>query len=390
MFNVGGHLQIVSNHHLIDISQSPFGPASNYPVVSGLGCNENYIEFSYSYEFSACVKYKILNSDNEVVYEIEGFFRYGGGSISLNNILQEGDDYRIEATLFCCDNDGVIDESYSETFIGNFNFQPNALETGDVDFLWIGSAGTEQINQDNDLLNNTHPIDQEIMQLGELTCGAYLSEDLTTNNLSRIRYKLEKLEFCDEIASGEVLYEYDEFVTDLFAVNPGYIPLVINFNAVTNGYFFNSNDYVKGETCFRYTVVASYSGTPNSDSECFSRSNSAIFQIANNCPFCLTVNEVTPEIAAKVGLNSLELNTSDIFNVGNIELAVLPNPVQDILYIQGGDKIKNVMILSSSAKVMYSGGRMNVINIEDFPTGLYFVKISSFNGTIETHKIIKE
>ncbi len=390
MFNGGGHLQMTTNNQIVDISQFPYGPSSQLPVIHGFGCSDNYLELSYTFGSSACARYKIFNDNNELIHEFDGSYRHDAGNFAIDVRFPESGIYRIEYTLFCCDSEGVVDESYSETFVGVLNFQMDELDDGDVDFDWIGSVGTEQINQDGNLLDNVHPSDGDLMQLGELTCGSYLSEELSTNNLWRFRQRLEKLPTCNSEISGSVLFESDEIVTDAGAVNPGYIPLVVNFNSLTNGYFLTSTDYTKGETCFKYSVRAYYAGNSNTPDECFIRSNSAIFQIADDCLYCMTVEDVTPEIASDIGLTSTTLNTSRLDLRDEAEFLIYPNPVQDILYVSGGDQIETMTILSSTANIFYNGSKFNQINMQDYPAGLYFMKCINIDGTTQIHKIIKK
>ncbi|MFY1045632.1 T9SS type A sorting domain-containing protein [Chryseobacterium sp. GP-SGM7] len=67
---------------------------------------------------------------------------------------------------------------------------------------------------------------------------------------------------------------------------------------------------------------------------------------------------------------------------------IYPNPVTDFIVIETKDDIKNINIYSiSGQKVMNTLHKK--INIQSFPSGVYFVEIKTYKSTT-THKIIKK
>lgn len=71
-----------------------------------------------------------------------------------------------------------------------------------------------------------------------------------------------------------------------------------------------------------------------------------------------------------------------------------PNPVADKLVINAGDfsKVKNVQIYDASGKTVYksSATPSAEINVQNLSAGLYVVQVVRTNGTVITHKIIKQ
>ncbi len=71
-----------------------------------------------------------------------------------------------------------------------------------------------------------------------------------------------------------------------------------------------------------------------------------------------------------------------------------PNPVADKLVITAGDfsKVKNVQIYDASGKTVYKSSAAPIaeINVQNLSAGLYVVQVLRTNGTVITHKIIKQ
>ncbi len=74
------------------------------------------------------------------------------------------------------------------------------------------------------------------------------------------------------------------------------------------------------------------------------------------------------------------------------ELSFYPNPVKDNLYIRNNHTIENVKILDLAGKILSEiklNSNEGEINMQQFPTGIYFVKITTSSKS-ETVKIIKK
>ncbi len=87
-------------------------------------------------------------------------------------------------------------------------------------------------------------------------------------------------------------------------------------------------------------------------------------------------------------------DSSDVESIKNNAISVFPNPVGDVLYISSAADIKEITVYDISGRVVYNK-QFNVrydyfntrINTESFPSGVYFVKITS-NQFSETKKLI--
>lgn len=72
------------------------------------------------------------------------------------------------------------------------------------------------------------------------------------------------------------------------------------------------------------------------------------------------------------------------------DLAIYPNPVKDVLYVANPTAESfSYRIVSIEGKVLRNGKATSEIQIEDFPTGLYFVHLITKDGKVVVKKILK-
>ncbi|MDV6169583.1 T9SS type A sorting domain-containing protein [Flavobacterium sp. DG1-102-2] len=86
--------------------------------------------------------------------------------------------------------------------------------------------------------------------------------------------------------------------------------------------------------------------------------------------------------APALGLNNNALN----------QFSVYPNPTSDMLYLANADElaVENISVYDISGKAVLSqNSAANQIDVEQLPQGMYFLKITTGNGTAN-HKFIKE
>jgi hypothetical protein len=99
----------------------------------------------------------------------------------------------------------------------------------------------------------------------------------------------------------------------------------------------------------------------------------------------------------KLGADTTGLVPIDTGNVGidkiqaEAEINFYPNPVAEELHFSGGAKIETIEIINTlGSMVLRRSNAKDRIDVSDLHTGLYFVKVYSNSGLLETHKFIKE
>jgi hypothetical protein len=71
-------------------------------------------------------------------------------------------------------------------------------------------------------------------------------------------------------------------------------------------------------------------------------------------------------------------------------ISVYPNPASNIIHIDANlSNILEVKIFGDDGKLIYLG-KDNVINIENYVSGMYLVKVVTEDGVVFSKKIIKE
>ena len=69
-------------------------------------------------------------------------------------------------------------------------------------------------------------------------------------------------------------------------------------------------------------------------------------------------------------------------------LQVYPNPTDTVLYIKGIE-VQNIKVINANGKTVLEQKNGNAILINDFASGLYFIKIKTVTNKTVTKKFIK-
>lgn len=114
---------------------------------------------------------------------------------------------------------------------------------------------------------------------------------------------------------------------------------------------------------------------------------------AGNYHICLTAIDENGGIATHTFIVTVG-NPSSTNNQWLSDLFIYPNPVNDLLYIRNGTFTFDVTIFDMNSRVQKSFKnlvRSASLNINDLPSGVYFIKIENpTNGTYHFEKIIRK
>lgn len=76
---------------------------------------------------------------------------------------------------------------------------------------------------------------------------------------------------------------------------------------------------------------------------------------------------------------------------GKTKLLLYPNPASEMIFIKSEYITKSVQVLDTSGKALLSKvGETNQLNLQQIPTGTYFIKIATADGSESTHQLIKK
>ena len=78
----------------------------------------------------------------------------------------------------------------------------------------------------------------------------------------------------------------------------------------------------------------------------------------------------------------------DLEEINFASTEVYPNPMNDVLYIDGDDVV-NVTIFNSVGQQVMSVENKNVVDVSSLNNGLYFVRLVDDKGNILLKKVIK-
>jgi len=83
-------------------------------------------------------------------------------------------------------------------------------------------------------------------------------------------------------------------------------------------------------------------------------------------------------------------NTLGVQNFQNIDLSIVPNPVDKNFSVSSAGKIQKIGIINTAGQKIKETKETQNIDVSSFPKGLYFINITFENGKTETRKILKK
>jgi hypothetical protein len=92
----------------------------------------------------------------------------------------------------------------------------------------------------------------------------------------------------------------------------------------------------------------------------------------------------------------LSVSNIGLLEGGLLEAKLFPNPAKQILFIGGlPNGVYGAQILNSLGQLVWEGslerlGNESAVNVDFLESGVYFLKITSTNGSRTSHSFIKE
>lgn len=69
---------------------------------------------------------------------------------------------------------------------------------------------------------------------------------------------------------------------------------------------------------------------------------------------------------------------------------IYPNPSKGEFFIKSNKKIASLEVTDTTGKLILKTNQTETINLNDYPTGIYFIKSTFIDGTSETEKVLKK
>lgn len=367
--------------------------------------NENYISWNYVAPNidlrNYCIKieiFRIVGFSQVLVKTVDWtpyFDSRGinyGANTNINELLKNfpKSTYRMKVSIKCCGSSDPSPQNGANIFSGNFVWTP-AIQAGDAEFNWIGSAITEAVNNDG-ANNNLHPNNGTIWQLGAASAGVAWVNSLTGSAaVTKIQYTLIQDEFCLGTNLTTIKNE-TTYPSSGQQVNN------INFNSWTSNYFAFGGPSINignGNIPNPFPIKYTYNA-------CF------LFTVKvwgnQNCPpkeFSGTFKIYSGNAAARVanGSTNNEMNMTylsgddgilEIRSISDLTKNIYPNPTSGVIYLEN---FKND---PSTARLFDSQGRIQAVQMDNnqmdmshLPSGLYFLHTPDDNLGKRIDKVIK-
>ena len=74
--------------------------------------------------------------------------------------------------------------------------------------------------------------------------------------------------------------------------------------------------------------------------------------------------------------------------VDDLSVRIYPNPVSDILYVEGVD-VQKIEIFDGTGRQVYISDNLFTVDMSSYPTGIYYLRVVTDQGKVSTKKIMK-
>lgn len=153
--------------------------------------------------------------------------------------------------------------------------------------------------------------------------------------------------------------------TNVAATTQGAYAVKVTWDAAENALSYNvyaNNDFVKNVT----------------ETEC------VVEGLQENTEYCFTISSVNgneSELSEQACAKTLEDGVAEYHSSFNI----YPNPVNDIIYLESESDVENILIYNIIGNVVFrqqptDNSQLLMIDVADFNSGVYFVKVRTTNG----------
>lgn len=195
------------------------------------------------------------------------------------------------------------------------------------------------------------------------------------------------LEYGDGSTNSRFLISYSNFPTNNFAFGAPPFYQTTNYT-ITNGVWYHYvvttnisgtvKQYVNG------VLIGTYAGTINTSSTntCFMQGgyNGAVDDLK------IYNREISATEVVSLFNNNTTLSSQN-FNQNNLEVALYPNPVNDVLNIETALELQSVEIYNIQGQKVLSYNQKQ-INVSNLAAGMYMVRIQDSDNNIATKKIV--
>ncbi|WP_051349357.1 BspA family leucine-rich repeat surface protein [Chryseobacterium gregarium] len=106
-------------------------------------------------------------------------------------------------------------------------------------------------------------------------------------------------------------------------------------------------------------------------------------QLINNKGWTFTGDNYSPNCPEPF------LSVEEIIS-GKTKMTVYPNPASEKIFVKSEYSIKWLQVLDISGKTLIKVDQTNQIDVQQLPNGIYFIKISTADGSESIHKLIKK
>jgi len=193
---------------------------------------------------------------------------------------------------------------------------------------------------------------------------------------------------------GEDKIFVDDFqVEELYCEEPT-LPALSPVNTNSVSISWNAPELITEGVAYRYQYYNSTSDTPPSEGTNTSNTTVRLNNLIPNNVYYLFVRTSVDQTVFSDWITIPYTTTGILNTIDTITKAVVvyPNPVKDILNINGADIINNIELYNVTGQLVYranTNAKDATVNMENFPAGVYMLTLYS-NGAVKKQTIVKQ
>jgi hypothetical protein len=113
--------------------------------------------------------------------------------------------------------------------------------------------------------------------------------------------------------------------------------------------------------------------------------------VAGNGTWILTYEYTNGNGCTNTATQTVIVGSSGVEETDGQTINIYPNPTNGVLNIATGDiNVTEIQLYDVTGKMIYSSGMVTTIDMVTYPTGMYFVKITSADGEEFSSKVLKQ
>ena len=202
---------------------------------------------------------------------------------------------------------------------------------------------------------------------------------------------------CWQLTEGFTVYEYADYAyVDEWAISPA-ITLPADASGFGFGWYVHMTEYQGIQNSYEVRISTTNNNTAAFTTVLFSENGATNDYVSRGLSLAnyagqtiyLAFHNISPMGGDALFIDDVRIGTGvGINDVNDINVAVYPNPVSEVLNIEG-EGIQQIELMDVNGRTVMTSGATSQLNLSGMAAGLYMVRVITNEG-VHTQKIVKK